>query len=312
MQGFEGAGAVMTASAMKAAMGVGGGMCFAAGRMDAWHVRLLDETDKRSAMPHREIDQELVDAAEAGASAKVSALLAKGAAPMCDSSQALQLAAKNGHVECVKLLLPVSDPQADEWYALRAAAHAGHVECVRLLLPMSDAKARDSQALRYAAHYGHVECVRMLLPASDAKAGESLALRLAALNGHAECVRLLLPVSDAKANDSEALRWAARNGHAECVKLLLAHSLPLVDIGGVLREVMTAGHARVASRLIEEEPRLLDGMDLSKCLVVALENGQEDMAGLLSSIIDKRELVASRQMRRHAAAAYGTQGFEEA
>ena len=42
MQGFEGAGA-----AMKAALGVGGGMCFAAGRMDACHVRLLDETDKK-------------------------------------------------------------------------------------------------------------------------------------------------------------------------------------------------------------------------------------------------------------------------
>ena len=36
----------MKACAIKAAVGVGGGMCFAAERMGSWHVRLLDETDK--------------------------------------------------------------------------------------------------------------------------------------------------------------------------------------------------------------------------------------------------------------------------
>ena len=33
-------------AAMTAAVGVGGGMCFEAERMGAWHVRLLDEEDK--------------------------------------------------------------------------------------------------------------------------------------------------------------------------------------------------------------------------------------------------------------------------
>ena len=36
----------MTASAIKAAVGVVGGVCFAAERMGSWHVRLWDETDK--------------------------------------------------------------------------------------------------------------------------------------------------------------------------------------------------------------------------------------------------------------------------
>ena len=95
-------------------------------------------------MPQSDIDQELVDAAEAGAAAKVSALLAKGADSMCNSSQALQLAAHNGHAECVRELLPVSEAQVGNSYALRLAAYGGHVECVRLLLPMSNPKALDS------------------------------------------------------------------------------------------------------------------------------------------------------------------------
>ena len=47
-------------------------------------------------MPQRDIDQELADAAQAGAAANVSALLAEGADPMRESSSALRGAAKMG------------------------------------------------------------------------------------------------------------------------------------------------------------------------------------------------------------------------
>ena len=248
-------------------------------------------------MPSRKIDQELVSAAQAGDAAKVSSLLAYGANPRSKKSGALVAAGENGHVECVRLLLPVSDAKAAESLALRVAANYGHAECVRMLLPLSDAKAENFYALRSAACSGHVECVRMLLAASDAKAMNSYALQLAAANGHAECVRLLLPVSDPAARNSLALRWAAESGRVECLWELLAESKPLVEIDGLLAGVMAAGQAKVAAILIEQEPRLLDGMDISKCLALAMENKHEDLAAYLSSIIDRKELLGMEQDR---------------
>ena len=246
---------------------------------------------KRIAMPQSSTDQELESVARAGAAAKVSALLAAGADPMRESSSALRWAAYNGHEECVRLLLPLSDAKAERSQALWLAAQNGHVECVELLIPVSDPKADRSYALRAAAHYGHAECVRLLLPVSNPNECESDALRAAAGKGHAECVRLLLPVSDPMAEDSGALRVAARNGHVECVRLLLAAWLPLLEIDGLLKEAMDAGHAKVAALLAEEEPRLLDGVDLSKCHAAALERGHGDVASYLSSLMDHRELL---------------------
>ena len=183
-------------------------------------------------MSQSDVDQELVDAAQAGAAAQVSALLAEGADPMRESSSALRWAAKNGHGECVRLLLPMSDPTAE---------------------------------------------------GSDA-------LRLAAANGHAECVRLLLPFSDPKSDESWALRWAAHNGHVECVRLLLGACGPLIGINGLLEQVFYRGHAKVAAVLIGEEPRLLDKVNLPKCLAAALEKGHGDVASYLSSLMNQKEL----------------------
>ena len=148
----------------------------------------------------------------------------------------------------------------------------------------------SSIALRLAAQKGSAECVRLLLPGSDPKADESYALRIAAKYGHVECLRLLLPVSDAKAEKWAALRWAAQSGHAECVRMLLAVSGPLGEIDGLLEEVFEAGQAKMAALLIEQEPMLLDGVDVSKCLVGAQEKSHGDLAAYLSSIIDQSEL----------------------
>ena len=217
---------------------------------------------KRSVMPQSDIDQQLLSAVHAGIAAKVSEMLACG-----------------------------SDPRRENCRALREAAGLGYAECVRVLLPVSDPKAADCHALRVAAGNGQAECVRLLLPVSDANADESLVLRLAACNGHSECVRMLLPLSNAKAEDCHALQVAARNGHAECVRMLLPVSGPLGEIDGLLEKVLESGHANVAALLIEEEPRLLDGVDLSKCLAGARENGHGGLAAYLSSIIEQKAIL---------------------
>ncbi len=54
------------------------------------------------------------------------------------NSFALEKAAEKGYVECVKILIPVSEPDQDGSQALERAAQNGHAECVQLLIPVSD------------------------------------------------------------------------------------------------------------------------------------------------------------------------------
>ena len=67
---------------------------------------------------------------------------------------------------------------------------------------------------------------------------------------------------------------------------------PLGKIGGLLEQVIEGGSAKVAALLIADDPRILDGADLQKCLASALEKGHGDMAGFLLSIMDQKELLA--------------------
>ena len=83
------------------------------------------------------------------------------------------------------------DPKAYDSFALRYAAANGHLEVVKILLPVSDPRANGSQALQWAAENGHLEIVKLLLPVSDPKANDSEALQAAALKGHLEIGRVI-------------------------------------------------------------------------------------------------------------------------
>ena len=108
--------------------------------------------------------------------------------------------------------------------ALQTASYYGHIECIKLIIPLSDPKDNNSFPLRLASQNGHIECVRLLIPVSDPKSNKSLALRIACENGHAECAKLLTPVSDPKTKNSYALQLAAEYNYKDCVELLLPHS----------------------------------------------------------------------------------------
>ncbi len=86
----------------------------------------------------RSLTNDLFEAAERGDLKDVKHLLARGCDPKADSCWALQTAAGNGHLEVVKLLLPLSDPKAGDSMALWLAAERGHVEIVNLLFRHSD------------------------------------------------------------------------------------------------------------------------------------------------------------------------------
>lgn len=217
-------------------------------------------------------------------------LLAQGADPSHQASKALCEAAHNGHAECVRLLIPACHSKTDRYEALRLAAAYGHAECVKLLIPVSEPKARDSEALVSAARNNRAECIKLLIPVSDPKSDNSRALAAAAMFGSAECVKLLLPVSDPKHN-SRALQGAIDHTNTECVKLLIPVSGPLLKRKKIRTLTLSLGHVDILSLLLAFEPLLLTGLDLPRCRDASTAKGHVEMAALLSSIIEQQDLV---------------------
>ena len=125
--------------------------------------------------------------------------------PYKPKGKALLVAAREGHLEIVRLLLEAgADKDAatttDGATALLLAAFQGHLEVVRLLLEAGadkDSATTDgATALLVADREGHLEIVRLLLEAGADKDAATTdgatALLLAAFQGHLEVVRLLL------------------------------------------------------------------------------------------------------------------------
>lgn len=104
---------------------------------------------------------------------------------------------KDGNIQAVEHLIPISNPKHNNSCALQWAAANGHLECVKVLIPVSDRKAEESEALRWAAANKHfIDIVERLIPISDPKAKNSAALRTAAVNNHKDIIEVLVPVSD--------------------------------------------------------------------------------------------------------------------
>jgi ankyrin repeat protein len=172
-----------------------------------------------------QLNDRLIQAAQEGDLRALARALKDGANAKEHDSLALWLAAERGHVECVKLLIEVSEPRVGNSYALRRAAACGHADCVRVLMEVSEPKVQNSYALRAAAEEGHVECVKLLMEASDPLANDSHALRMAAAYGHGDCVELLLPASDPLAvggDGVEAAGLARESGHVEVASMIEA------------------------------------------------------------------------------------------
>lgn len=209
------------------------------------------------------LEVSLIRSAARGHATAVLLLLQQDADPEYLNSLALTLAAANGHLECVKILAPISDTLADNSEALCQAATNGHVQCVEFLIPISDAAAENSGALCLAARNGHVECVNALIPKAEPLDATN-ALCIAAFEGHPECVALLLPLSASMRHTLNAFCSAAECGHVRVAELMLAH-----------------------------EPRISRALDFNELLSSAVARGHHDLAALFSSIIDKASLSST-------------------
>lgn len=144
--------------------------------------------------------------------------ISQGGKPMSakHNNQRLLEAIKNGDVNEVQRLIPISDPNHENIFALRYAVERGNIECVKALIPVSE---KYDTALTAAARNNKVEYVKLLLPLSG---DHEEALNAAAKDNHIECVKLLLPGC---CEVGAALCVAIQNHHNQCAQLLLTDCL---------------------------------------------------------------------------------------
>ncbi len=178
-------------------------------------VLLVDLTEDEKHEEKEQLDRDAISAAQYGDIEELRDAIASG----CDIDAVIgpRVLCENWVVQCTPLIL---------------AARGGHMDCMRLLLENNCNKeasdGRRRTALLMAAERGRADCVRLLVEGGankDAKddAGMTALIR-AAKGGHTECVRLLVEGgADTAAVDysgSSALAVALRCGHVAAARLL--------------------------------------------------------------------------------------------
>ncbi|MGQ5270117.1 ankyrin repeat domain-containing protein [Xanthomonas arboricola] len=239
-------------------------------------------------------------AAKAGSARAVEQLVA-----FCDAEddEALVLAARHGHTECVKHLLKKCSPLQGDSQALYEAARHGHADVVFQLVIFSDAKAQDSRALIAACREGHLEAVKHLLPFSSKIQCALHGLAAAAENNHVEVVEFLIEAGlpDPEDTFSLGLNVAAAKGHEQLVRTLL---WAIVRTGHAPRDfgqeamltAATNGNASIVKSILEFANKACypEGG-----LFAALQYGHEEVADLLVRRVNLdhvRDLIADEEV----------------
>jgi ankyrin repeat protein len=200
--------------------------------------------------------------------------------------EAFALAARNGHLEVVRLLLNnYVNVHAQDDYALSWAAENGHLEVVQLLLNNgANVHAGNDSALGWAAYNGHLEVVQLLfVNGADIHAGDDWALIFASRYGKLEVVRFLINNgANVHAQDDYALRYAAQYGHLRVVQLLLNNGANIhAGNDWALRWAAQFGHLEVVQLLLNNGANIHAQDDWA--LRYAAENGYLEVVQLLLS-----------------------------
>lgn len=139
--------------------------------------------------------------------------------PTAWANEGLDEAAKNGHIEMVKVLLTSLGPYDHMQWAVNNAVRANHIEIVRLLVAQRRCVVSGFTLSRVAAK-GQDEIVRLLVPRSHPNAIGPAAVS-AALKGHETLARFLLG-KVAYGDLGPALVAAAKHNQLEAVRQLLS------------------------------------------------------------------------------------------
>ncbi|KAM3416093.1 hypothetical protein BST61_g9574 [Cercospora zeina] len=225
---------------------------------------------------------------------------------------ALQCAAKNGHLEVVRLLLDrgaeinavSGEPSAT---ALEAASMSGEHGTVRLLLDsgagMNDDGKAYGAALRIASRTRHKDALQRLLrcrATSNAvgtkNGGFDLALSAAAACGHNDIVAMLLEHSaDINARSTQngklerALSAAAASGHKDTVAMLLergadvnARSTQNGKLKRALAAAASSGHNDIVASLLDHGAEInalsTQNCDVESAIYTAAEDSDSNWA----------------------------------
>lgn len=228
----------------------------------------------------------------------------------------LDAACEKGQSTVIQRLL---QSRHKEWFsptifrsALIAAARNGHVELVRMLsgrIAESDKEDVINAALWEASSRGYPDMVRFLLDSgADVNSFDHMglnSLHKAATGGHARVIRLLLDrgVKYEEGRWGDPLYLAAKNGHEEAVQTLLEFGADIHAVGPdycILARAAKNGESRMVRLCLEKGLDLKDSNCGDIALELAAEYGHQDIVRLLVGLgvnADGRENRDSPMLR---------------
>lgn len=239
----------------------------------------------------------------------------------------LGIAARCGHVECVKLLLEhganVDIKDNMGCTPLHHASETGSVDCVQMLLEyrskVDEVDGEGFTPFHIACEHGNVDVLNVLMEhgaSIDTPNPEGWRpIHLAAQNGRYDCLLFLTEhgAKVQKANDEKwtALHLAAANGFNDCIKILIdaGASVDDTDRSGStpLQKATEKGHVDCVRRLLKckADPNRLDDEGYTPLIATALEGNVECMKLLLAYKADVNKAHPDGWTPLHLAADYG-------
>lgn len=201
------------------------------------------------------------------------------------NTSALIEAARRGDAPTVGALLLRSEVRArtGNALALTQAAMNGHVECVKLLLPFSNPKQHAARALERAVEGRHAKCVEVLLQTNhtpDPNVVERC-VHVCLKNNDAACARVLVAHCGTFVGDTWTLDDTVRWNHAQALAAV-ATSMAAHSVTHVARQAIASNQVTC---LLAVVPRL-QGEVFFEYNSVLLQVAYEKSQGQGSEIVD--------------------------
>lgn len=215
---------------------------------------------------------------------------------LSENSDALCIAARDGQLDEVRRLIPISDPSVYDYQPLIWAVYYGYTDILLELIPVSriDRKGVLHELLDQAVVNEDAKSLEVLLPYYAATLPDDVdttqIFKSAVTSGSVDCLSLLLPFCDPKHSNSWALKWALLCKHIDVIEFLLPLSdTDGIDATGLLREVVTEQRGPSKSREVAVLlPISNPKNNNSEALKIAAEKGDVETLKLLIPVSDPK------------------------